>query len=689
MSKYSKFLVSPWLALLTFALLLTVKISDPFMVESVRLKFYDYLMLDEPVQSEQIVIASIGEKTLEKYGQYPFPRDIYAQINSDLYNAGAGLVGTTILYPEPDRFGHDTTLQQSLSSYPVVLSQTLSTDCSKSSSGLKRTGVAVVGDGKSTSFLPNYPCVLSNIPELQNQAPGVGVTSTLPEPDGVVRRVPLLGLSENEYYPAFALEMLRVAAGDPSYQAKINETGVEALRVPQFDTIKTDEYGRVFINPNYKFESFEIGAQDTPDLTDKIVILGVTAAGVSNPVATPSGAQYPHQVQASLLETLLNGDSVSIPNWAGLVDLGSFFVLVVGMIILSRVRFSVLYIGILLGAYLYLPVFLFAEKKILLDVTFNVIAVALIYMHIYTAKFISEFLQKQQIKKQFGTYLSKQLVEKLQKNPELLQLGGETKRMTFMFSDIRGFTPISEQYKTDPQGLTKLINRFLTPMTNTILDHEGTIDKYMGDCIMAFWNAPLEIENHETKAIKCAIAMDKALKGLNDELTRDGLLPIHIGIGVNSGDCVVGNMGSDTRFDYSVLGDPVNLASRLEGQSKGYGVTLIIGEESYKGASKEIKLHLVELDLIAVKGKVDPVRIYTYVSKTSPKFFMEHDMFRGLYNRGNFAAAISVAERIKDTNFDGSLSKYYELMIERMRDLEMNDPTGIGHWDGVYRATSK
>ena len=207
-----KGLLSSWLALLTFAILLYVKIQDPFMAEAMRLKFYDYLMLGDPKQSEQIVVANIGEKALEKYGQYPFPRDTYAKIHSDLYNAGAGLVGTTILYPEPDRFGHDTTLQQSLSSHPVVLSQTLVADCSKSSAPSVRTGVAVVGDGQPTSFLPDYPCVLANIPQLQTSAPGVGITSTLPESDGVVRRVPLLGMSAGEYYPAFALEMLRVDA---------------------------------------------------------------------------------------------------------------------------------------------------------------------------------------------------------------------------------------------------------------------------------------------------------------------------------------------------------------------------------------------------------------------------------------------------------------------------------------------
>ena len=262
--KIKSVLLSPWLAIFTFLLLLTIKLQDPFLVESARLKFYDYLMIGTPVQSEQIVVANIGEKAIEKYGQWPFPRGVHAKITADLYGAGAGLVGTTVMFPEADRFQGDPALAKALTQYPVVLSQTVSDSCSRDSTNIRRTGVAVVGDGQPTEFLPQYPCVLSNIAPLQEAAAGVGVTSTLPEADGVVRRVPLLAQSSGEYYPAFALELLRVAAGDPSYQAKINQTGVEALRIPQFDTIKTDEYSRVFINPNYQFQSFEIGAGPLP-----------------------------------------------------------------------------------------------------------------------------------------------------------------------------------------------------------------------------------------------------------------------------------------------------------------------------------------------------------------------------------------------------------------------------------------
>ncbi len=677
--RIKKIALSPWLALFTFAILLLVKLSDPYLVESTRLKFYDYLMLSEPKQSEQIVVVNIGEKAIEKYGQYPFPREVYAEIISDLYGNGAAIVGSTIMFPENDRFGGDAKLADTLSQYPVVLSQT-TTDSCKEVQNIARTGVAVVGDGQPTEFLPQYPCVLSNIPVLQEGAVGVGITSTLPETDGVVRRVPLLSQSKGEYYPAFAIELLRVVAGDSSYQAKINQTGVEALRVPQFDTIKTDEYGRVFINPNYQFQSVEIGKDPLPDLNGKIVILGVTAAGIANPVATPAGAQHPHVLQASILETLINGDSVSIPVWSQLADLAAFLGLALALIVLSRFRFSIIYIAILLGGYFYLPTYLFASKGILLDVTFNVFAIALIYIHIYTAKYISEYLQKQQIKKQFGTYLSPAMVEKLQKNPELLALGGESRELSIMFTDVRGFTTISEHYGKDVQGLTKIMNRYMTAMTQRIIENEGTLDKYIGDAQMAFWNAPLDDKEHAKNAVKTGLEMLKDLEKFNDEIAKEGIPAFGMGLGINTDTVVVGNMGSSQRFDYTCLGDGVNLASRLEGQSKPYGVKIVIGPKTADQVSNSYQV--VELDLIAVKGKTEPAKIYTVLEQFDTVGELQHEKFLTLYRQGHWEVAKKYASDLKQC-WQGELNNYYDMMIERME----GEPPA--NFDGVYRATSK
>ena len=681
--KIKKILLSPWLALFTFAILLAFKLQDPYLVEATRLKFYDYIMLDKAKQSEQIVVINLGEKSIEKYGQWPFPREVHAKILDEVYGRGAALVGSTVLMLEPDRMGTDSVLSDSLKKYPVVLSQTVSDSCSRVSTTIRKTGVAVIGDGEATEFLPQYPCVLSNVSILQEAAAGVGITSTLPETDGVVRRVPLLSESSGEYYPAFALEMLRVAAGDSSYQAKINQTGVEALRIPSFETIKTDEYGRVFINPNYRFQSYEIGASPLPDLTGKIVILGVTAAGVSNPVATPSGAQHPHQLQASILETLINGDSVSIPNWTQLVDLTALLVLALALIIISRLKYSIVWIGLILGGYLYLPMYLFASKGILLDVTFNVLAIAIIYMHIYTVKFISEFLQKQQIKKQFGTYLSPDLVARLQRQPDLLKLGGESRELSIMFTDVRGFTTISEHYGEDVQGLTSIMNRYMTVMTKAILENNGTLDKYIGDAQMAFWNAPLDNKQHALDAVRTSFQMLKDLEIFNEEVEREGIPAFGMGLGINTATVVVGNMGSTQRFDYTCLGDGVNLAARLEGQSKPYGVKLVVGPQTAELVRDVYQV--VELDLIAVKGKTEPARIYTIFDVADGAGEILHKKFLDFYRQGNWDAALNLIKDLKRC-WNEELNAYYSMMEQRIQNLKIEEPY---QWDGIYRATSK
>ena len=677
-----KIFLSPWLALATLLILLLVKLSDPYLVEASRLKFYDYLMIDKPVKSSNIVVANIGEKAIEKYGQWPFPRGTHAEIIQDIYNHNAGLVGTTVMFPERDRFGQDSQLATTFQNYPVVIAQTVDQKCTRNNSNTKKTGVAVVGDGQPTDFLPNYPCVLDNIADLQENAAGVGITSTLPEADGVVRRVPLLAMSNGEYYPAFPIEMLRVAAGDPSYQAKINQTGVEALRIPQFGKISTDEYSRIFMNPNHEFESFEVGG-DIPRLDGKIVILGVTANGVANPLATASGEQMPLQVQARILQTLIDGDSVSIPNWVGLVDLLAFTLISLAIIALSNVRYSIIWIGLLLAGYLYAPFYLFEHNKILFDVTFNAIAAAIIYMHIYSVKYIAEYLQKQQIKKQFGTYLSPDLVAQLQRQPELLQLGGAEQELTIMFTDVRGFTTISEHYGKDVQGLTSIMNRYMTTMTKAILENKGTLDKYIGDAQMAFWNAPLSNEKHALDSVRTAFQMLNDLRTFNEEIAKEGIPAFGMGIGINTADVVVGNMGSDQRFDYTCLGDGVNLASRLEGQSKPYGVKLVVGPRT-ADLVRDV-YQVIELDLLAVKGKTEPVKIYTVVEKKDRAAEKAHNLFIGHYRSGRWDQALLMSKLLGPL-WKGELRGYYRMMHDRMVEMGGTPPNGF---DGVYRATSK
>lgn len=678
-----KVLLSPWMAVITFAILALIKVADPRIVESTRLNFYDQLMLsDKPTVSDDIVLVNISEKTLEQYGQYPFSRDIYAKIFTDLYSNGAGVVGSTILYPETDRFGGDKVLSENLQLNPVILSQVASTKCTRDNTNTRRTGVAVIGDGKSTDYLPQYPCILNNIPQLQEAAAGVGVTSTLPEVDGVVRRVPLLAMAGNEYYPSFALEMLRVAAGDPSYQAKINETGVEAVRVPQFDTVNTDPYSRVFVNWNKTFRQYDIG-QSIPEnaLQNKFVILGVTAEGIQNPVPTPVGAQSPQYIQAALLQTLLDGSSVSIPGWMPLAEWAGFVVLGLLVIGLARVRYSFVWTALLVAGVVYTPFFVLTKYNVLVDVTYIVATLVIIYLNVTLINYLNEYLQKQQIKKQFGTYLSPDLVAQLQKQPELLQLGGTEQDLTIMFTDVRGFTAISEHYGKNVQGLTSIMNRYMTAMTKAILENKGTLDKYIGDAQMAFWNAPIDNPKHAHDAVKTAFQMLEALEDFNNEVKKEGVPAFGMGIGINTATVVVGNMGSDQRFDYTCLGDGVNLASRLEGQSKPYGVKLILGPET-ANLVRDV-YQVIELDSIAVKGKVEPANIYTVVKKKDTAAEKAHNLFLGLYRHGEWNRARGMALAMKPL-WNGELADYYEMMYKRM---EKQEPPK--NWDGIYRATSK
>jgi adenylate cyclase len=320
----------------------------------------------------------------------------------------------------------------------------------------------------------------------------------------------------------------------------------------------------------------------------------------------------------------------------------------------------------------------------MVDVTYNMLASLLIYMHIYTVKFISEFLQKQQIKKQFGTYLSPAMVEKLQKNPDLLKLGGESRELSIMFTDVRGFTAISEHYGEDVQGLTKIMNRYMTAMTARIIENEGTLDKYIGDAQMAFWNAPLDDKDHALNAVRTGLAMIKDLEAFNAEVKTEGVPAFGMGLGINTATVVVGNMGSSQRFDYTCLGDGVNLASRLEGQSKPYGVGIVLGPKTAEYVQDTYQT--IELDLIAVKGKTEPARIYTVLEKKEPAALKAHNRFLEHYRAGRWDRAAAMSIEMGDRIFGGALANYYKMMEQRIEELKRNEPLA---WDGIFRATSK
>ena len=688
-----KWLYSGYAVVLSIALLLGLRIVDPTPLQSLRGQVFDsYQQLDEIQQSENVVLVNIGEKSLAKYGQYPFPRQYYAQLLVDLAMKNSGVVGWTIMFPEKDRFQGDESfasiLNQNLVNVPGarknpvnfnVLSQTPSVKGIKSTG--PHIGTGTIGPVPAKDYLLTWPNLVTNIPMLEVVSNGKGVNASAPQPDNQTRTYPLAITVGDKIYPSFAVEMLRVHTGKPSYIVKTSEIGIQEVAVPPFDPIVTQPNGTAYIRFNNEFEEIEYtGAESVPDLMGKWVIVGVTAEGIANPVPTPRGNLYPQHIQAHMLQNFIDGSNI-VRN-----QTSAFLELIVSLIVMVMIAFAVYKLPLLwtapislsvLGGMAYFSVYKYTSDLVLLDATFPVLSGFLVFTQAAFNNFYKQYKLREQIKKQFEHYLAPAMVKKLQKNPELLQLGGDTKTMTYLFSDIRGFTPISEQFKTDPQGLGKLINRYMTPMTDIVMQKEGTIDKYIGDALMAIWGAPLDIENHAQLAIETAQEMEVELAKLNKELKADGLMELGVGIGINTGDAVVGNMGSNQRFDYTVLGDSVNLAARLEAQTKEYGVFFMFTEHTLK----QIKApeNLVLLDKIAVKGQTAPVSIYTILN--DHKEARTINRMVDAYQNREWSTVAHQIDIMKQHNWNPVLT---ELYAERIKQ-----PMPKGEWDGVERKTTK
>jgi adenylate cyclase len=685
MEKLTRLLTGSYAVVVVALLFVVLKFYNPLPVQILQLKTFDWLITSlETKPSDDIVIVEFGEKSAEKFGQWPFDRRDIAGVIQKLRANGAGVIVAPILFSEKDRAGGDAELIKTLKDNGVVIAQTPTVQNSRPDAA--RRGFAAIG-GNPLDYAYQWPGAIAPIPDLAIAADGVGVLATIPERDGVIRRLPMLVNIGNQLYPSLVLEAIRVAADDISYQSKVSEAGIEAVRVPKFKTISTDKNGRLWLSWNTKFEKVEATEIDQR-VENKIVILGLAIEGVGGIVATPNGETWAHNLQAQALQTAIDGTSISRIAYADIVELISLVVLLLLLtVIVPRltitwtVPFFVTFIAAALGGSYYT----FQQYLQLWDPSYLIFAGTLVYGQIIFNNFVREFRLKQQIKKQFGTYLSPALVEKLQKDPSLLRLGGETRELSIMFTDVRGFTTISEHYGSDVQGLTQIMNRYMTAMTQKILENEGTLDKYIGDAQMAFWNAPLDDAAHAKHAVKTALEMLGDLDRFNNEIAGEGVPPFGMGLGINTGSVVVGNMGSSQRFDYTCLGDSVNLASRLEGQSKPYHVKMIIGPKTYEYVKDDY--NCIELDCLAVKGKTEGVNIYTIVPPGSIKSsnLETHQMYLDFYRAGKWDDAIKYATALKKA-FEGELSDYYDSMIERIEDYKVNPPAS---WDGVFRTTTK
>ena len=607
-----KWLYSGWAVVVTICLLTTLKIYDPTPIQSLRLQTFDALQnLDEVKQSEEVVIINIGEKSLQQWGQWPWPRQNFAQLIHDIRQNNAGMIGMTVMFPEADRFGGDEILASWLKGNGIVLSQTPSTRGVRSSG--PHIGTGTIGPSNPTQSLLEWPNLVTNIPILEEQAEGIGVLASAPQPDLVTRTYPLAITVNDKIYPSFAIEMLRTFTQKPSYMLKTSDIGIQEFAVPPFEPIVTQPNGTAYIRFNNTFEEYEyVDKNSLPDLTGKFVIIGVTAEGVQNPVPTPKGNMYPQQIQGHMLQNFIDGSNIQRNELSALYELLGALL---GMIFIAIAVYKLPLVWtapismLILGSEAYLSVWFYTNQLVLMDATFPVFSGLLVFTHSAFNNFYKQYKLRQQIKGQFGTYISPDYVDMIVKDPSLMQLGGQRKEMSFMFADIVGFTPISETYmkKDDPEGLVELINSFLDKMTKIVLANGGTIDKYMGDCIMAFWNAPIPCDNHAEMAVKTAIEIELLGDELEKEMEKLGLPRVKFGTGVNTGTCIVGNMGSEARLDYSVVGDAVNLGARLEAETRKQDTPILISEFTYMQLTD---IACTQLDEVTVKGKEEPVKIY-------------------------------------------------------------------------------
>jgi len=677
-----KILTSPWTALLTLALVVGIRVADPTFVESVRLRYFDTLITAKEPTVNNIVTVNIDEATLDKYGQWPLPRAEYAKLVRELYQRNAGLVVLNVLMPEPDRTGGDGALGQTLKEFPVVLG---SVPAQKTKNTPRVPGSAVLGP-EFMDQIVQYPGLIANVPQLENNAAGVGIVSTLPEVDGVNRRMPLIVTVDDKLYPALSLETLRVAAGDSTVQVKLFEGGVEKMRIPKFGPITTDPLGRVWID--WSQESHSISAVKLPkDFGGAVVIVGPTAAGISNPVPTSKGAVFPHEVQAAVIGTMVNGVVIQRPDYADGLEIVAL--VAAGLLLLFLTRW--VYVGlasviIICGGVVAGSQYMFGSHLFLFDATALLGGTILVALHAYGVKFVSEFLQKQAIKKQFAGYCSKEVVEMLQKDPELIKRGVR-KDVSVMFSDLRGFTPIGEHYGDDVGGLGKYMNGYMDAISRPIMDNKGMVIKYVGDASMHIHGAPIEDPNHARTIVAVGLQMLDAVDAYTKEMEAQGLPPAAMGWGCNTGIGFIGEMGSTDRHSYDILGDMVSTAARLEARCKAYGVLCIIGAETYN-RTKDDFFYLC-IDNLQPKGKSVADLIYTALRPNGSdwsKDLVKYNEMQSLYKAKKFDEAADMCKKLKGT-FGGQMDKYYKIWIERCEFMKQQDLPE--NWNGEFVAHEK
>jgi adenylate cyclase len=727
-------------ALGLLVLLVGVRVGDHEFVQNFRFQAFDLYQQTKPRENGTfpVTIIDVDDRSLEEIGQWPWPRTIIADLVTKTTQAGAAAIAFDIIFSDPDRLSpeaiaadndalpksvrdalmalpnSDNVLAQAMSRARVIVGET-SIRSAEGQLKVRTDGpkveYAFLGPDP-TQVMSQFPDLLQNLPQIDAAASGRGIFTVRPDSDGVFRRIPLVMSVQNQIRLGLSAELLRVATGGGAFAVKSNAAGIDGIVLAR-QLISTYRDGTVwpYFAPSSRTRYVSAsdvlaGRMPANRLAGQLVFVGTSAIGLEDFRATPLGTVMAGvEIHAQVLENILGKTMLVRPNYAIGVELVTVVALGLLMIILVPflgAAWTLIATVLVMSGYVGGAYYAFSSSRILLDPTFPTFAVILIAMFMATANYLREERERRQIRGAFGQYVSPDLVNQLSEDPDRLILGGERRPLSILFSDVRGFTTISESFKDNPTGLTVLMNRFLTVLSNAILHHGGTIDKFMGDAVMAFWNAPLDHEDHVRSSCRAALKMLSDVEALNVEreakrdLTDESevFYRIDVGIGINTGDCVVGNMGSDTRFDYTALGDAVNLASRLEGQSKTYGVGIILGGPTAQPVKDEFAV--LELDLIRVKGKNEPAQVFGLFGDETLYAQAEFQVVSGIntamlaaYRGKEWAvaserlAAFEAAVQALPFEFE----TYVLLYRDRLDDIKRNPVPA--EWDGVFTATSK
>jgi len=673
-----------WTVLITIAGFAALSIVNPNIIQSIEYAYYDSLQQAKTKEIiEDIVLVNIDEAAISAEGQYPWPRGSVAKY---LKSAPAdSLYVLNIIYSEEDRFGEDNLLAFEMQQKAVVLA---SAPSQQLIGGLGTfVGVATFGE-QNENWLYKFPGLLYPVDVLSNFAYGVGATVAIPDkPTGVVRRAPLVIQAAGNSYPSLALDTLRVYTGEPSYQMKVGANGVEWVRIGKQDPIITNSFSELPIAFWNKFEQISI---TDPLPSGKVLVFGITAEGYSNPVATPTGAMYPHEVQAQLIQTVLSGVEIKIPDWSAIFEL--FFLVICCLGILVAVYNFPITLGVitsllLVGSGYGVSLWLWNESLTFVDASLVSLASLVVFAQSSFNKYYLTFLEKREIMKQFAGYCSPEVVTILQQNPALVKEGMK-KDVSIVFSDLRGFTPLGESFGDDVRGLTTLMNGYMDAITQPVLDANGMIIKYIGDASMHIHNAPMEDDDHAKTAVRTGINMLRAVEKFNDKITKEGRPPIGMGAGINSGLGYVGEMGSTSRHSYDILGDAVSTAARIESKCKEYGCLLLVGKETVDRCGHN-DFFFLKVDDLAVKGKTVGVGIHTVLDLNKDKYIKPAEMHEAMhsnYQKQNFDKAIKICNDLMDC-FEGQMQGYYKMWIERCEYMKTQDLPK--DWNGVFIATTK